>query len=166
MADYHGRFVWYELITTDVERARSFYANVLGWGTQEVAMPGMAYTLFTVGEASVSGLMSLPEDAKKMGAKPHWIGYVGVDDVDATDDRIKQLGGVVHVPPTDIPNVGRFSIVADPQMATLALLERLQPGQDPTHLFISGIGDRRRRRDRNSRHSAQKLERRREGAEC
>ena len=64
-----------------------------------------------------------------MGATPYWIGYVGVDDVDATVDRIKRLGGAVHVPPTDIPNVSRFSIVADPQMATLALLKGLQPDQ-------------------------------------
>jgi predicted enzyme related to lactoylglutathione lyase len=128
VADYHGRFVWYELITTDVERARSFYANVLGWGTQEVAMPGMAYTLFTVGEASVSGLMNLPEDAKKMGAKPRWIGYVGVDDVDATTDLIKQLGGAIHLPPTDFYNFSRFAVVADPQTATFGLISWLRPG--------------------------------------
>jgi uncharacterized protein len=125
-----GRFVWYELITTETEAAKSFYANVVGWGTGDVSMPGTTYTLFTLGEASVSGLMELPEDARNMGAKPHWRGYIAVDDVDDTTDRVKQLGGAVHIPPRDIPNVGRFSIVADPQMATLALLERLHPGQD------------------------------------
>jgi uncharacterized protein len=129
--DSLGRFVWYELITTETEAAKSFYANVVGWDTGEVSMPATTtYTLFSVGDTPVSGLMKLPKDAINLGAKPHWIGYVGVDDVDATNDRIKQLGGVVHVPPTDIPNVGRFSIVADPQMATLALLECLQPGQE------------------------------------
>ena len=92
-------------------------------------MTGMAYTLFTVGEASVSGLMTLSEDAKKMGARPRWIGYVGVNDVDAATDRIKQLGGAVHVPPTDLPNISRFSVVADPQMATLALVKGLKSGQ-------------------------------------
>lgn len=130
MADSQGRFVWYELITTEPEAAKSFYADLVGWDTGEVSMPGTTYTLFSVGDLPVSGLMSLPKDAGNIGAKPHWIGYVGVDDLDATNDRIKQLGGVVHVPPTNIPNVGRFSIVADPQMATLALLERLQPGQE------------------------------------
>lgn len=130
VVESQGRFVWYELITTETEAAKSFYANVVGWDTGEVSMPGTTYTLFTVGDTSVSGLLKLPNEASNMGVKPHWIGYVGVDDVDTTNERIKQLGGTVHVPPSDIPNVGRFSIVADPQMATLGLLERLQPGQE------------------------------------
>jgi hypothetical protein len=67
--------------------------------------------------------MSMPEDARKAGVTPHWIGYVGVDDVDAAVDRTRRLGGAVHVPPTDVPNVSRFSVVADPQMATLALVK-------------------------------------------
>ena len=130
MVDSQCRFVWYELITTETEAAKSFYASVVGWDTGEVSMPGTTYTLFSIGDTSVGGLIKLPEEGRKMGAKPHWIGYVGVDDVDATNDRIKQLGGMVHVPPADIPNVGRFSVVADPQMARLALLERLQTGQE------------------------------------
>ena len=130
MVDCQGRFVWYELITTDTEAAQSFYADVVGWDMGQVSMPGTTYTLFSVGDTPVGGLMELPNDARDMGTKPHWIGYLGVDDVDATNDRIVQLGGAVHVPPTDIPNVGRFSIVADPQMATLALMEWLQPGQE------------------------------------
>src|SRR2546421_12124476 len=99
MANAHGRFVWYELMTTDMEAAKAFYADVVGWGTQDASMPGMAYTLFTAGGASVSGLMDLPEDARRSGFKPGWLGYVGVDDVDASVDRIKQLGGGLHVPP-------------------------------------------------------------------
>jgi predicted enzyme related to lactoylglutathione lyase len=130
VVESQGRFVWYELITTETEAAKSFYANVVGWDTGEVSMPGTTYTLFSVGDTSVSGLLKLPNEASNLGVKPHWIGYVGVDDVDATNKRIKQLGGAVHVPPSDIPNVGRFSIIADPQMATLGLLERLQPGQE------------------------------------
>ena len=130
MLDSNGRFVWYELATTDIEAAKAFYTNVVGWDARDASMPGMAYILFTAGEASVSGLMNLPEDARNIGAKPRWIGYVGVDDVDATVDRVNQLGGAVHVPPTDVLNVSRFSVVADPQMAILALLEHLQPGQE------------------------------------
>ena len=129
MVNSHGRFVWYELMTTDIETAKAFYANVVGWGTRDAAMPGLTYSLFTVGDAPVTGLMNLPEDARRTGATPHWIGYVGVDDVDAAVDRIKQLGGAVHVPPTDVPNISRFSVVADPQMATLALVKGLKPGQ-------------------------------------
>jgi uncharacterized protein len=129
MVDSHGRFVWYELMTTDMEAAKAFYAKVVGWGTRDASMPGMAYTLFTAGETSVSGLMDLPEGAKRMGAEPLWIGYVGVDDVDATAERTKQLGGAIHVPPTDIPDISRFSVMADPQMATLALFKWQNPGQ-------------------------------------
>ena len=141
-ADTHGRFVWYELMTTDVEAAKAFYGNVVGWGTQNASIPGMTYTLFTAGGTAVSGLMDLPEDASKMGAKPCWIGYVSVDDVDATAERIKQLGGTVQVPPTNIPGIGRCSIVADPQMVTLAVLKRLQPGQQrpPDIGMRGGVG--------------------------
>jgi hypothetical protein len=74
--------------------------------------------------------MGLSEDAAKMGARPGWLGYVGVDDVDATAERIQRLGGVVHVPPMDIPDVSRFSIVADPQMATVGLFKGLKPSQE------------------------------------
>src|SRR3984957_12654181 len=120
MGEFHGRFVWYELMTTDMAAATAFYATVLGWHAREAAMPGMAYTLFTAGEAAVGAVMTLPEEARKIGVPPRWTGYVGVDDVDAATDRVKSLGGAVHVAPADIPNIGRFSIVADPQMATLA----------------------------------------------
>jgi predicted enzyme related to lactoylglutathione lyase len=127
MADAHGRFVWYELMTTDVEAAKAFYAEVVGWGTQDVSTPNMAYILFTAGETSVSGLMGLPNNAGTLRLRPSWLGYVGVDDVDVAADRIKQLGGAVHVPPQDFPNVSRFSVVLDPQMATIALFKWLDP---------------------------------------
>ena len=131
MVDSHGRFVWYELATTDTQAARAFYTEVVGWGTRDAPMPGMAYTLFTAGAASVGGLIDLPEDARRMGLRPSWLGYVGVDDVDATAERIKQLGGAMHVPPTDNPNISRFSVAADPQMATIALFKWLEGSQEP-----------------------------------
>ena len=139
MVDYHGHFVWYELMTTDVAAAKVFYARVVGWGTKDASTPGLPYALFTVGKTSVTGLINLPEDARKMGAAPRWIGYVGINDVDAAVDRIKRLGGIVHVPPTDMPDISRFSVVADPQMATLALVKWLNPGrQQPADLGKPG----------------------------
>jgi hypothetical protein len=131
MVDCHGRFAWYELITTDMPAAKAFYAKVLGWGTRDASTPDLAYTLFTAAGASVSGLMDLPEDARKLGATPRWMGYVSVDDVDAAVDRIKRLGGAVYVPPTN-SNIGRISVVADPQMASLGLVEGLKPVQEPS----------------------------------
>ena len=74
--------------------------------------------------------MDLPDDAKKTGARPGWLGYVRVDDVDAAADQIERLGGSVHVPPTNVPNISRFSIFADPQSARLALFKWLRPGQE------------------------------------
>jgi len=118
-----GQFVWYELMTTDVEAAKAFYAKVMGWDTTDASMPGMAYTLFRIGEDRVGGVMNLPDDARRMGAEPRWIGYVGVDDVDAAADRITRIGGSLQVPPTDIPNVSRFAIFADPQAAMLGALK-------------------------------------------
>ena len=127
MVDHHGRFVWYELMTTDVAAAKAFYGQVVGWDAQDASTPELAYSLFTAGTASVGGLMDLPEAARKMGATPRWMGYVGVDDLDATADRIKLLGGAVYVPPTDT-NIGRIAVVADPQTASLALLKGPKPG--------------------------------------
>jgi hypothetical protein len=140
MANAHGHFVWYELTTTDAEAAKAFYTNVVGWGTRDASMPGAAYTLFTAGEAAVGGLMGLPAEARRMGAQPRWIGYVGVDDVDATVAQIKRLGGAVYVPPTDVPDVSRFSIVADPQMTAFALFKwrRAEDRQQPDALKTPG----------------------------
>jgi uncharacterized protein len=128
MVDHHGRFAWYELITTDVAAAQTFYTKVVGWGAQDASTPGLPYTLFTAGKVPVSGLMDLPDEGRKKGATPRWMGYVGVRDVDATADRLKALGGAVYVPPTD-SNIGRISVVADPQTADLALVQGLKAGQ-------------------------------------
>jgi len=73
MADSHGRFIWYELTTTDMRAAKTFYATVVGWGTRDASMAGLPYTVFTAGEDSVSGVMELPKNARKMGERPMWI---------------------------------------------------------------------------------------------
>jgi uncharacterized protein len=131
MVDYPGHFAWYELITTDMASAKAFYSEVVGWDVQDASTPDLTYSLFTAGKASVSGLMDLPEDARKMGAMARWVGYVGVADLDVTADRIRRLGGAVYVPPTNT-NIGRISVVADPQTATLALVKGLKLGQRPS----------------------------------
>src|SRR5262249_26484524 len=95
MAQSHGCFIWYELTTTDMDAARAFYTEVVGWGARDASMAGLPYTVFTAGEASVSGMMELPQVARQRGERPMWIGYVCVDDVDAVADRVKRLGGAV-----------------------------------------------------------------------
>ena len=123
MSDLHGHFVWYELMTTDMASARNFYANVAGWSTHDASAPGMPYTLLNLGETGIGGLMPLPPEARRTGAQPRWLGYVAVDDVDAAVAHVTKLGGTVLLPPVDIPGVGRFAIITDPQAATLALIK-------------------------------------------
>ena len=127
----HGRFVWYELVTTDVEAAMAFYTKVMGWGAWDASVPGKPYILFVDGQAAISALTLLPDDARQMGAEPTWVGYVGVDDVDATADRIARLGGAVQVPPTDVSDISRFSVFTDPQAARLGLFKWRTPVQQP-----------------------------------
>ncbi len=128
MTSDHGKFVRYELATKDMGGAKAFYAQILGWAAREVSQAGRPYSLLTAGDVPVAGLMPLPEEA---GASPHWLGYVGVEDIDAAVATTRRLGGVVYVPPTEIPGASRFSIIADPQSATLGLIERLTPSQGP-----------------------------------
>jgi predicted enzyme related to lactoylglutathione lyase len=134
---FNGRFAWYELLTTDMEAAKAFYTNVMGWGALDASAHGRAYALFAAGNVLVGGLMELPENARS--TEPGWLGYVGVDDVDAAAERIKRLGGTVLVPPTDIPSISRFSIFADPQGARLALLKWQRPGP-ALHAALDGPG--------------------------
>lgn len=132
MVQSHGCFVWYELTTPDMEVARAFYADVLGWGAQDASIPGTAYRVLTAEDTPVAGLTSLPEEACRAGVAPHWIGYVGVDDVDTAVMRVKPLGGTVYVPPTDVMNISRFSIIADPEGTMLALIKWLKPSEAPS----------------------------------
>jgi predicted enzyme related to lactoylglutathione lyase len=119
----HGHFVWYELVTTDVAAAAAFYTRVMGWGAWDTSAPGKPYILFGDGKSVISALTPLPDDARQMGVQPIWVGYVGVDDVDATAERVARLGGAVHVPPTDVLDISRFSVFTDPQGARLALFK-------------------------------------------
>ncbi|KJC59914.1 glyoxalase [Bradyrhizobium sp. LTSPM299] len=118
-------FAWYELLTTDVAGASTFYGSVLSWEAKDISTPGLSYNLFMSGGSPRTGLMELPEEGRRQGAMPRWIGYVGVGDIDATVGRIQKLGGAVYVPPTNT-NIGRVSIVADPQRATFGLVGGLK----------------------------------------
>lgn len=128
MVDRIGHFAWYELLTTDLAEAGAFYGKVVGWNVKDVSTPDLAYAVLTVGDVPVGGLMDLPEEGRRLGATPRWVGYVTVDDTDATVVQIRRLGGGVLVPPTD-SNIGRISVVADPQKATFALVTGLTYGQ-------------------------------------
>jgi predicted enzyme related to lactoylglutathione lyase len=138
MDGHHGCFAWYELMTTDMAAAKAFYASVLGWDAQDASKPDLAYALFTAASAPIGGLMELPQQARKMGATPRWMGYVGVADVDAVANRIAGLGGTIHVPPTN-SNIGRIAVVADRQTAVFALVEAREPAHpQPADLDAPG----------------------------
>ena len=128
MVDQPARFAWYELLTTDVEAASAFYGQVVGWGAKDESTQDLLYTVLTAGEVPVGGLMDLPEEGRRLGATPRWLGYVAVDDIDETAAQIRRRGGAVMLPPTD-SNIGRVSVVADPQMANFALVSGLTYGQ-------------------------------------
>ena len=122
-------FVWYELMTTDIPGAKAFYSNVVGWNTQDMPMPDMTYTILQVGSEGIGGMMPLPKEALAGGLKPGWTSYVYAADVDASAAKLSRLGGTVHRAPTDIPGVGRFSVVSDPQGAMFQLFKPGQPGE-------------------------------------
>jgi predicted enzyme related to lactoylglutathione lyase len=128
MAGAQSSFVWYELMSSDVAAAKAFYANVVGWSTQDMAMPGMTYTILQTGDTQVGGMMTLPKEASDAGMKPCWTSYIAVDDVDGAAAKLQGLGGKVFAAPTDIPDVGRFAVVADPQGASFNLFKPSQPG--------------------------------------
>ena len=125
-AEIRGRFVWHELMTTDPQGAGAFYSKVLPWKTQPSGMPD--YTLWVAGKTQTGGLMPQPEDARRAGAPPSWLIYIGTPDVDATAAEAQRLGGKVLKPPADIPGIGRFAVLADPQCATFAIFT---PGGSP-----------------------------------
>lgn len=117
----HGQFAWYDLLTPDIAAARTFYAAVTGWGTQPWKPAGGGvggeYTMWTVGGGGTpfAGVMRMPSEQIALGIQPHWLAHVAVDSVDDSARKAGSLGGKVLHGPEDIPDVGRFAIVQDPQ---------------------------------------------------
>lgn len=112
-------FFWYELMTPDVAAAAEFYADVVGWNT-EAFQGGEGYTIVKAGTTDVGGMMGIPAEAAS--TPPCWMGYIHTPAVDAATDAVAAAGGTIHRPATDIPGVGRFSVVADPQGAAFMLM--------------------------------------------
>jgi uncharacterized protein len=131
MSTSHGKFVWYDVMTTDTKAAQSFYEKVIGWHAQDAGMPDRSYTLLSVDSTMVGGLMPIPEDSRKAGVRPAWMGYIGVDDVDAYAKRVQAAGGAIHREPENIPGVGRFAVAADPHGAGFLLFKGTSEEQAP-----------------------------------
>lgn len=115
-----GAIVWRETMTTDLARTTAFYTELFGWKTKDADMGPMGiYRLFSAGEKQVAGSMQIGPDMK--GVPSCWVQYISVTDVDAAAERVTANGGKILMGPADIPNVGRFVMITDPQGAAVAL---------------------------------------------
>ena len=124
-----GSLCWNELITTDTEKAKSFFAQLFGWGSHTEEMINIIYTAFLLDEKPVAGMYKMPEE---MGEMPsHWLPYFTVEDCDQTSAKAQEMGATVLQPPTDIPGTGRFSVLLDPQGAAFAII-KMEPMEEQT----------------------------------
>jgi predicted enzyme related to lactoylglutathione lyase len=127
-----SHFIWYELLTPDVNGSQRFYSDVIGWSVQAGHTPGMDYRhLLAPDGESIGGMLQLTDQMKAGGARPVWLGYVDVPDVDAAVKAIEAQGGRTQMPPTTIDNVGRMAMVADPQGAPLYVMTPTPPPERP-----------------------------------
>ena len=117
-----GVFVWDELMSSDPEASAAFHSGIFGWRYEPMDMGPMGtYWLAQRGEIQAAGMMKLPVEAQADGARPHWLSYVHVADVDASAARAVELGATQLVAPADIPGIGRFAVLMDPTGAVFAL---------------------------------------------
>ena len=121
MKSYHGLPCWYELATSDPDAAQGFYAGVFGWTWASAGMEGFDYRLASAGTTRVAGMMAMQPQVPM----PCWTAYIAVDDCDKTAAQATRAGAQTYVPPTDIPNTGRFAVLADPQGAVMGILQPL-----------------------------------------
>jgi predicted enzyme related to lactoylglutathione lyase len=117
-----GTFVWNELMTRDTDEAVEFFGKTLGWTAKPGDLPDMPYTEFQLNGRSVAGLMPMTGDEWPADLPNHWMVYFGVVDCDAACEKVKELGGLVSVQPTDIPGIGRFAVVSDADGAYFAVM--------------------------------------------
>lgn len=120
LRDAPHSFCWEELITTDVPASKAFYTELFGWDTQTDQVGPISYTQWKQNGTCIGGMLARPEG---MEAPPHWATYFAVGDVDASTEKAVAAGGTVCKPPADIPGVGRFAVIFDPQGAVFYLFK-------------------------------------------
>jgi predicted enzyme related to lactoylglutathione lyase len=130
-----AKFFWYELLTTDVDAAVDFYRAVVGWTPQPMGPADMPYVVQNVGDRGVAGITSIPPG---MGNHPAWVGYIYSADVDSSVSSLEKAGGKVIRPGTDIPDIGRFAVVTDPQGTIFMLMKPMGDDQPPVPLGTPG----------------------------
>ena len=128
MAEQHsmqaGTFCWTELMTRDVAAAKEFYSKLIGWQMRDQDIAGSPYTVLMPpgSKDQVGGIMGM-EGPQFEGVPPHWMPYIAVESVDDSARRCTELGGKIKLPPTDVPNVGRFCVLEDPTGAVISLFQ-------------------------------------------
>ncbi len=133
MPSREGSFIWYELMTADPDAAKRFYDTVIGWQVGPRPDGEMDYRMIDAGDGLVGGVLRLDGNMLAGGARPAWFGYISVADVDEKAEAIRQDGGGVMVPPTDIPDVSRFALVTDPSGAPVYIMRGDSP--EDSHSF-------------------------------
>jgi hypothetical protein len=142
MSNPQGAFIWYELITPDPDGAKTFYDAVVGWTIDSQAIPGpIDYRMIVrSGGGHAGGLQRLTPEMAAAGGRPGWLGYIGVEDVDATATRIAAAGGMIIAPPTDVPGAGRVALVTDPQGAPFYIMRGATEGATSDVFSPEAIG--------------------------
>ena len=136
MAQGEGQFVWHELLTGDVDGALAFYKNVVGWTHEDRDSGGSRYAMLSANGQGMGGIMAMPPEGA--GMNPVWMGYIGVSDADEGARRVAEAGGAVHRQPSDIPGIGRFAVVADPQGAAYVIFAGSDGNAEPAPFMTPG----------------------------
>jgi predicted enzyme related to lactoylglutathione lyase len=116
---------WNELMTTDTAKDKEFYTNLFGWGANTQNFGDFEYTMFQNGERGAGGMLQITPEMGPI--PPNWLAYFAVDDCDAKVQKATELGAKVMKPAADIPGIGRFAILIDPQGAGFALIKLDNP---------------------------------------
>jgi predicted enzyme related to lactoylglutathione lyase len=123
-----GSFIWYELMTTDAEGAKTFYDAVVGWSIGEASPEFKGYRMIYRSDGKAAGgVLPLTDEMQQHGARPTWLGYISVEDVDRSVAAIEQAGGKALMPAFDISNIGRIAMVADLQGAPIYVMKPIPP---------------------------------------
>lgn len=140
MTNPHGTPIWYELQATDAESARAFYQAVVGWTIPPRGEEAVDYRMIATPDGHAGGLAGMAEGQRPSCIRPGWQVYFGVDDVDASAAQITAAGGTVHLPPADLPGVGRIAFASDPQGISFYVMRGATEGATSTAWSPDGLG--------------------------
>jgi predicted enzyme related to lactoylglutathione lyase len=129
-----GAFVWHVLLSHDPTKAEQFYSALFGWTVKSIAIPGVAYSQFHLGDRQIGGMYDARTLPASDGITPHWQGYISVTDVDKAASAAVAAGGEIVDGPLDIPNVGRLAVLHDAQGAMVSVFKDAKCDPDSTDL--------------------------------